>query len=84
MVRQEVMDKAIGQARKRRANAIVDFKYKTELSQNMDDDNVVFITAIGKCCHVRRLVSENEQYLRRKMEESRKVSLIALPTSLRS
>lgn len=75
MVRQEVIDKAVGQARRRKANAIIDFKFKTELSQNINDDNVVLITATGKCCLVRRLISEGEQYLRRKMEESRKVSI---------
>lgn len=78
MVRQEVMDKAVGQARRRRANAVIDFRYKTELSQNINDDNVVLITATGKCCVVRRLLSEREQLMRRQMEESRKVSRLSL------
>lgn len=75
MVRQEAIDKAVGQARRRKANAIIDFKFKTELSQNINDDNVVLITATGKCCIVRRMLSDREQLMRRQMEDSRKVGL---------
>lgn len=74
MVRQEVTDKAVGQARRRKANAIIDFKFKSELSQNIQDDNVVLITATGKCCVVRRILSDREQLLRNEMQQGRKVS----------
>lgn len=73
IVRQEVIDKSVGIARRRRANAIVNFKYKTEMSKNLDDDNVVLITATGNCYQVRRKVSDRENGLRRLLEDGRKV-----------
>lgn len=80
MVRKEAYDKIVASARRRGANAIVKFEYKSEVKMgDFNGPDTVIVGAVGLAVSIRKLLSDRERRRRaRQLEYERVRALLIL------
>ena len=79
IVRREVFERLLNIARKRGANAIISFEYKSRVKPkdtgNKDEQTIVEIMACGIACVLKKALSDVERRRQRDMEQRQTVSI---------